>query len=100
MYGISVLEVKIYKYLIYIYIGKCLSIISNLKTCGYLKQIFYVVDKWLIHGSKHTRYYNDVTVSAMTSQISSLPIFTQLFIHAQIKENASLAFVGEFTGDR
>ena len=49
-------------------------------------------------------HYNDVIVSAMASQITSLTIFIQPLIQAQIKENIKVlrhwSLCGEFTGDR
>ena len=49
-------------------------------------------------------HYNDVIMSIMASQITSLTIITQPFIQAQIKENIKALchwpLCGEFTGDR
>ena len=49
-------------------------------------------------------HYNEVIMDAMTSQITSLTIFTQPFIQAWIKENIKAPrhwpLCGEFTGDR
>ena len=49
-------------------------------------------------------HYNDVIMSAMASQITSLTIFTEPFIQAQIKKNIKVPrhwpLWGEFTGDR
>ena len=49
-------------------------------------------------------HYNDVIMSAMVSQITSLMIVTQLFIQAKIKENIKAPrhwpLLGEFTGDQ
>ena len=56
---------------------------------------------WISHASTYTNieHYNDVTMGAMAS-----PLFIQLFIQAQIKENIKAPrhwpLCGEFTGDR
>ena len=50
------------------------------------------------------KHYNDVIMGAMASQITSLPIFIQLFIQVQIKEKIKAPrhwpLCGEFTGGR
>ena len=49
-------------------------------------------------------HYNDVTMSAMASQITSVSIVSQLLVQAQIKEYIKAPhhwpWCGEFTGDR
>ena len=49
-------------------------------------------------------YYNDALLGAIASQITSLTLFTELFIQTQIKENIKAPrywpLCGEFTGDR
>ena len=61
-----------------------------------------VVQPWYNKGVKD--HYEDVIMGAMTSQITSLTIVTQLFIQTQIKENIKALhhwpLCGEFTGDR
>ena len=50
------------------------------------------------------KYYDDVIMDTMASQIPASPLFTQPFIRVQIKENITAPrhwpLCGEFTGDR
>ena len=59
----------------------------------------------LVEGSTYLLlHYNGVIMGAMASQITSLTLFIQPFIQAQIKENFKAPchwpLWGEFTGDR
>ena len=63
----------------------------------------HIVDGWT-EGGPHC-YYNDVIMSAMASQITSLTIvYSSVYIQAQIKENIKAPrhwpLCGEVTGDR
>ena len=57
-----------------------------------------------IMGNIGQYHYDDVIMSAIASQITSLMLFTQPLIQAQIKENIKAPrnwpLWGEFTGDR
>ena len=66
--------------------------------------ILRTTSKWWCAHDDIIIHYNDVIMGAITSQITSLTIFTQLFIQTQIKENIKAPrhwpLCGEFTGDR
>ena len=57
---------------------------------------------WAVCGGNKSTHYNDVIMTSLKSPAS--PLFTQLFIRAQIKENIKAPrhwpLCGEFTGDR
>ena len=59
---------------------------------------------WVYHADTETKHYDDVIMSAMASEITSLAIFCllkrlfQAWIKGNIKDHCSLW--GEFTGDR
>ena len=63
-------------------------------------------DVWrsMYNYNESTCYYSDVIMGAMAAQITSLIIFTQPFIQAQINENIKAPrhwpLWGEFTGHR
>ena len=62
--------------------------------------------QWQKHNKLYSelKHYCDVIMGAMAYQITSLRLFTQPFMHAQIKENIKAPrhwpLCGEFTGDR
>ena len=93
------------------YIGILVN--GNRDTCRvpYDKQLATCFLNYNFHGGLAEIYrasnyaiYRDVIMSAMASQITSLTIFTQSFIQAQIKENIKVlrhwSLWGEFTSER
>ena len=58
----------------------------------------------LLFANCRSFHYNDVIMSAMTSQITGVSIIVHLLVQAQIKENTKAPrhwpLCGEFTGDR
>ena len=65
----------------------------------------FLVTHEVIHLTRDQKtHYNDVIIGVMASQITSLMIFTQPFIRAQIKENIKALhhwpLCGEFTRDQ
>ena len=68
--------------------------------------IFETADRSQYINMDHFRclHYSDVIINTMASQITSVSIFTQPFVQAQIEENIKAPrhwpLWGEFTGDR
>ena len=83
-------------------------IVTCSATSHYLNQYWLVVT-WAVRSklqcnSIHLFHYNDVIMSPMASQITSLTMFTQPFTQTQIKEHIKAPchwpLWGEFTGHR